>query len=199
MEEKENKKTTNKTQTSKKKNTSKKSTTEKKEVKMEVISDEKKEVVKKRKKMPTWGILLIVLGGFLFILEISMLFNAIMDSCDSFKFKVEDGVTYIDNGNLTITKDVVGYYNNEEDKYYVEGYLHNNTDRVYLGIQITYTIYDIKGNVLGESSAYLSCLDKGKTWNFKSVYDEIDSKNALKFELRKVRYDLDYDDEKYEK
>ena len=161
---------------------------------MEVISDEKKEVVKKRKKMPTWGILLIVLGGFLFILEISMLFNAIMDSCDSFKFKVEDGVTYIDNGNLTITKDVVGYYNNEEDKYYVEGYLHNNTDRVYLGIQITYTIYDIKGNVLGESSAYLSCLDKGKTWNFKSVYDEIDSKNALKFELRKVRYDLDYDD-----
>ncbi len=194
MEEKENKKTTNKTQTSKKKNTSKKSTTEKKEVKMEVISDEKKEVVKKRKKMPTWGILLIVLGGFLFILEISMLFNAIMDSCDSFKFKVEDGVTYIDNGNLTITKDVVGYYNNEEDKYYVEGYLHNNTDRVYLGIQITYTIYDIKGNVLGESSAYLSCLDKGKTWNFKSVYDEIDSKNALKFELRKVRYDLDYDD-----
>lgn len=194
MEEKENKKTTNKTQTSKKKNTSKKSTTEKKEVKMEVISDEKKEVVKKRKKMPTWGILLIVLGGFLFILEISMLFNAIMESCDSFKFKVEDGVTYIDNGNLTITKDVVGYYNNEEDKYYVEGYLHNNTDRVYLGIQITYTIYDIKGNVLGESSAYLSCLDKGKTWNFKSVYDEIDSKNALKFELRKVRYDLDYDD-----
>lgn len=194
MEEKENKKTTNKTQTSKKKNTSKKSTTEKKEVKMEVISDEKKEVIKKRKKMPTWGILLIVLGGFLFILEISMLFNAIMDSCDSFKFKVEDGVTYIDNGNLTITKDVVGYYNNEEDKYYVEGYLHNNTDRVYLGIQITYTIYDIKGNVLGESSAYLSCLDKGKTWNFKSVYDEIDSKNALKFELRKVRYDLDYDD-----
>lgn len=194
MEEKENKKTTNKTQTSKKKNTSKKSTTEKKEVKMEVISDEKKEVVKKRKKMPTWGILLIVLGGFLFILEIAMLFNAIMDSCDSFKFKVEDGVTYIDNGNLTITKDVVGYYNNEEDKYYVEGYLHNNTDRVYLGIQITYTIYDIKGNVLGESSAYLSCLDKGKTWNFKSVYDEIDSKNALKFELRKVRYDLDYDD-----
>lgn len=194
MEEKENKKTTNKTQTSKKKNTSKKSTTEKKEVKMEVISDEKKEVIKKRKKMPTWGILLIVLGGFLFILEIAMLFNAIMDSCDSFKFKVEDGVTYIDNGNLTITKDVVGYYNNEEDKYYVEGYLHNNTDRVYLGIQITYTIYDIKGNVLGESSAYLSCLDKGKTWNFKSVYDEIDSKNALKFELRKVRYDLDYDD-----
>ena len=194
MEEKENKKTTNKTQTSKKKNTSKKSTTEKKEVKMEVISDEKKGVVKKRKKMPTWGILLIVLGGFLFILEISMLFNAIMESCDSFKFKVEDGVTYIDNGNLTITKDVVGYYNNEEDKYYVEGYLHNNTDRVYLGIQITYTIYDIKGNVLGESSAYLSCLDKGKTWNFKSVYDEIDSKNALKFELRKVRYDLDYDD-----
>lgn len=194
MEEKGNKKTTNKTQTSKKKNTSKKSTTEKKEVKMEVISDEKKEVIKKRKKMPTWGILLIVLGGFLFILEIAMLFNAIMDSCDSFKFKVEDGVTYIDNGNLTITKDVVGYYNNEEDKYYVEGYLHNNTDRVYLGIQITYTIYDIKGNVLGESSAYLSCLDKGKTWNFKSVYDEIDSKNALKFELRKVRYDLDYDD-----
>ena len=188
MEEKGNKKTTNKTQTSKKKNTSKKSTTEKKEVKMEVISDEKKEVIKKRKKMPTWGILLIVLGGFLFILEIAMLFNAIMDSCDSFKFKVEDGVTYIDNGNLTITKDVVGYYNNEEDKYYVEGYLHNNTDRVYLGIQITYTIYDIKGNVLGESSAYLSCLDKGKTWNFKSVYDEIDSKDALRFEIREVTY-----------
>ena len=188
MEEKENKKTTNKTQTSKKKNTSKKSTTEKKEVKMEVISDEKKEVVKKRKKMPTWGILLIVLGGFLFILEISMLFNAIMESCDSFKFKVEDGVTYIDNGNLTITKDVVGYYNNEEDKYYVEGYLHNNTDRVYLGIQITYTIYDIKGNVLGESYAYISKLENNKTWNFKSIYDEVDSKDALKFELSEVSF-----------
>ena len=49
-------------------------------------------------------------------------------------------------------------------------------------------VYDAKGNVLGESYAYLSNLEKGKTWNFKSVYDEIDSKDALRFEIREVTY-----------
>ena len=93
MEEKENKKTTNKTQTSKKKNTSKKSTTEKKEVKMEVISDEKKEVVKKRKKMPTWGILLIVLGNSNFSRALSLATNAAVNvfqpsgNLNSFKYE----------------------------------------------------------------------------------------------------------------
>ena len=80
----------------------------------------------------------------------------------------------------------IKYTNNR--KYYVEGYLHNNTDRVYLGIQITYTIYDIKGNVLGESYAYISKLESNKTWNFKSIYDEVDSKDALKFELSEVSF-----------
>lgn len=35
---------------------------------------------------------------------------------------------------------------------------------------------------------FYQILKKGKTWNFKSVYDDIDSKDALRFEIREVTY-----------
>ena len=199
MKEKEVKKTSAKNSTTNKTNTTKKLAAKQKTekvvkepIKMEIISDEKKVV--KNNKMPAWATILIILGVFLFILELIYVGVNIKDEFEATRLYEKDGVYYIDKGNLTITSDVVGYYNSENNIYYVEGYLHNNSERAYKEISVSYTIYDIKGNVLGESSTYLSCLDKGKTWNFKSVYDEIDSKKALKFELRKVRYDLDYDD-----
>ena len=114
--------------------------------------------------------------------------NNINDEMKALKLYEQDGIVYIDKGNLTITKDVVGYYNSESNVYYVEGYLHNNSNRSYKSITVSYTIYDAKGNVLGESNAFLSNLEKGKTWNFKSVYDDIDSKDALRFEIREVTY-----------
>lgn len=153
---------------------------------MEVISDNIKKQTKK--KMPTWANLIIVLGVILFVLELIFVANNINDEMKALKLYEQDGIVYIDKGNLTITKDVVGYYNSESNVYYVEGYLHNNSDRAYKAISISYTIYDVKGNVLGESNAFLSNLEKGKTWNFKSVYDDIDSKDALRFEIREVTY-----------
>ena len=125
--------------------------------------------------MPTWAILIIVLGAILFVLELIFVANNINDEIKALKLYEQDGIVYIDKGNLTITKDV-------------EGYLHNNSNRSYKSIAVSYTIYDAKGNVLGESNAFLSNLEKGKTWNFKSVYDDIDSKDALRFEIREVTY-----------
>ena len=195
MEEKEVKKPSTKKSTTKKTSTKKKTTTKPEKVKsivkenpvkMEVISDDIKKQTKK--KMPTWAVLLIVLGAILFVLELIFIVNNINDEITALKLYEQDGIVYIDKGNLTITKDVVGYYNSESNIYYVEGYLHNNSNRSYKSISISYTIYDVKGNVLGESHAYLSNLEKGKTWNFKSVYDEIDSKDALRFEIREVTY-----------
>ena len=134
------------------------------------------------------GILYSALGVILFVLELIFVANNINDEMKALKLYEQDGIVYIDKGNLTITKDVVGYYNSESNVYYVEGYLHNNSNRSYKSITISYTIYDAKGNVLGESNAFLSNLEKGKTWNFKSVYDDIDSKDALRFEIREVTY-----------
>lgn len=189
MEEKEVKKPSTKKSTTKKTTTKPekaKSVVKENPVKMEVISDDIKKQTKK--KMPTWAILIIVLGVILFVLELIFVANNINDEMKALKLYEQDGIVYIDKGNLTITKDVVGYYNSESNVYYVEGYLHNNSDRAYKAISISYTIYDVKGNVLGESYAFLSNLEKGKTWNFKSVYDEIDSKDALRFEIREVTY-----------
>lgn len=189
MEEKEVKKPSTKKSTTKKTTTKPekaKSVVKENSVKMEVISDDIKKQTKK--KMPTWAVLLIVLGAILFVLELIFIVNNINDEMKALKLYEQDGIVYIDKGNLTITKYVVGYYNSESNVYYVEGYLHNNSDRSYKAISISYTIYDVKGNVLGESHAYLSNLEKGKTWNFKSVYDEIDSKDALRFEIREVTY-----------
>lgn len=189
MEEKEVKKPSTKKSTTKKTTTKPekvKSVVKENPVKMEVISDDIKKQTKK--KMPTLAILIIVLGAILFVLELIFIVNNINDEITALKLYEQDGIVYIDKGNLTITKDVVGYYNSESNVYYVEGYLHNNSDRSYKAISISYTIYDVKGNVLGESNAFLSNLEKGKTWNFKSVYDEIDSKDALRFEIREVTY-----------
>lgn len=189
MEEKEIKKPSTKKSTTKKTTTKPekaKSVVKENSVKMEVISDNIKKETKK--KMPTWAILIIVLGVILFVLELLFVVNNINDEMKALKLYEQDGIVYIDKGNLTITKDVVGYYNSESNVYYVEGYLHNNSNRSYKSIAVSYTIYDAKGNVLGESNAFLSNLEKGKTWNFKSVYDDIDSKDALRFEIREVTY-----------
>lgn len=195
MKEKEIKKPSTKKSTTKKSSATKNATTKSEKVKnvgkenpikMEVISDNIKKETKK--KMPTWAILIIVLGVILFVLELIFVANNINDEMKALKLYEQDGIVYIDKGNLTITKDVVGYYNSESNVYYVEGYLHNNSNRSYKSIAVSYTIYDAKGNVLGESNAFLSNLEKGKTWNFKSVYDDIDSKDALRFEIREVTY-----------
>lgn len=158
MKEKEIKKPSTKKSTTKKSSATKNATTKSEKVKnvgkenpikMEVISDNIKKETKK--KMPTWAILIIVLGVILFVLELIFVANNINDEMKALKLYEQDGIVYIDKGNLTITKDVVGYYNSE-------------------------------------SNAFLSNLEKGKTWNFKSVYDDIDSKDALRFEIREVTY-----------
>ena len=174
MEEKEVKKPSTKKSTTKKTTTKPekaKSVVKENPVKMEVISDDIKKQTKK--KMPTWAILIIVLGAILFVLELIFVANNINDEMKALKLYEQDGIVYIDKGNLTITKDVVGYYNSESNVYYVEGYLHNNSNRSYKSITISYTIYDAKGNVLGESNAFLSNLE---------------IKDALRFEIREVTY-----------
>ena len=111
MKEKEIKKPSTKKSTTKKSSATKNSTAKSEKVKnvvkenpvkMEVISDNIKKETKK--KMPTWAILIIVLGAILFVLELIFVANNINDEMKALKLYEQDGIVYIDKGNLTITK-----------------------------------------------------------------------------------------------
>ncbi len=86
MEEKEVKKPSTKKSTTKKTTTKPekaKSVVKENPVKMEVISDDIKKQTKK--KMPTWAILIIVLGVILFVLELLFVANNINDEMKALK------------------------------------------------------------------------------------------------------------------
>ena len=100
MEEKEVKKPSTKKSTTKKTTTKPekaKSVGKENSVKMEVISDDIKKETKK--KMPTWAILIIVLGVILFVLELIFVANNINDEMKALKLYEQDGIVYIDKGN----------------------------------------------------------------------------------------------------
>ncbi len=99
-----------------------------------------------------------------------------------------DGSINIDDNDLTITKDLKYYYDEENETYYVEGFLVNNLDKNIDSISLEYNLYDIYNNLVGTAFAQISNVDPHGTWKFKATYSEIDAKTVVKIKLSNIFY-----------
>lgn len=136
------------------------------------------------KNTPSWlKVLIIGLTILVYGLFISIIFFSDFDPI--FK-KNRNGSVSINDGKLMIQKDIDGYYEEEDKTFYILGTLTNNTANYYDYIELEYIVYDEEGNILGNASATLNQLKKGKSWRFKIVYDGIDAKEVSSFELSNI-------------
>lgn len=141
------------------------------------------------RKRKWWQVGLIFLVAFVvYALPAILIFTiAIFDSNGSKKFEVKDNIVEISKGKMKIT-DMESFYSEENNQYYVTGYLKNETTKKHTGISIEIRIYDKDGYVLGESSSYLDEIKENQTWKFKIIYEEIDAKEAASYEITEVYY-----------
>lgn len=133
----------------------------------------------------------IVLLVFLIILVYAVPFTlamlAIHFENEKKTFEIKDGQVEISKGKMTIEREDA-YYNEEEETYYVTGYLKNKTKEDYESISVKYRLYDVDENILGEATAYLEELEEGQVWKFKATYYEIDAKEVSTFEFSGIDY-----------
>lgn len=122
------------------------------------------------KRTPKWIIALIVIIGIAVTIGpfLVIFIFALNDTSSSFKVK-KDGTVSIDKNSVTILSEVKGSYDEEEDCYFIEGTIKNNTDDV-RSINVVYNVYDNSNNILGTAEAYLDNLDSNGTWKFKANY-----------------------------
>lgn len=52
---------------------------------------------------------------------------------------------------------------------YIEGEIKNNTNKQYSYVQVTFNLYDSKGNQLGTALANINNLDPNATWKYKAI------------------------------
>ena len=55
-------------------------------------------------------------------------------------------------------------------------------------MSVSYRLYDVDGNILGEATAYLETLGSEKTWKFKATYNDVDASEVSTFEFLGVDY-----------
>ena len=84
--------------------------------------------------------------------------------------------------------DVESFYSEEENSYYVKGYLENTSKNDLEFICIEYFVYDNNGVLLGTAYASIDNLESNTKWKFKAIYSDIDSNEISKFELSKVEF-----------
>ena len=65
----------------------------------------------------------------------------------------------------------------------IVGVVKNNTDKDYSYLQITFTLYDIDGNVVGSAFANVNNIKAGGTWRFEAMFFE---DNAATWELDEI-------------
>ena len=144
------------------------------------------------KKKNNKGLIIAIIIAVIYTLLPMIIFIGTIFFIDSFDYpeilENADGTIIIENGNLTIEPDIKNYYDEENEIYYVEGYLANNTDEEVENIYIEYTLYDINNNVLGTATAYLNKLDALARWKFKATYIENDAKSVVKVKISDIDY-----------
>lgn len=137
----------------------------------------------KKRSIPVWVIIVCIIG----ILFYAMLFYSF--SLNSFKYKVElDGTIIINKDKFTISSDLKSYYDADTETFYVEGILTNNTKKTYYDVLLTFSIYDLDGNILGNAYASLDRITENETWKFKAHYDDVDATDAVSYKLIDVSY-----------
>ena len=98
----------------------------------------------------------------------------------------KNGSVSIDDGQLTIEKGTKGYYDEKTDNFYIIGTLTNNSSDDYDYVTINYHVSDKDGNILGNATDSIDNLEKGKSWKFKVVYENVDAKEVKNFKINNV-------------
>lgn len=137
-----------------------------------------------KRRTPTWVIVLIVAMVVLFYVGFIGLCIFVSDDSDVKTNK--NGSVSIDDGQLTIEKGTKGYYDEKTDNFYIIGTLTNNSSDDYDYVTINYHVSDKDGNILGNATDSIDNLEKGKSWKFKVVYENVDAKEVKKFKINNV-------------
>ena len=138
-----------------------------------------------KKKRNLIVIIAVTIGILVYICPFLLIIAGIYIDSKKTDFEVNNNIVYIDKGKITIDN-VSSYYNEEEELYYIIGYAHNNSDKSFSGVTLTYRIYDKNGVILGDSTTFLDNFEKGKVWKFKIIYSDIDSKDVGNVEFINV-------------
>lgn len=137
-----------------------------------------------KRRTPTWVIVLIVAMVVLFYVGFIGLCIFVSDDSD---VKTNKNVSVsIDDGQLTIEKGTKGYYDEKTDNFYIIGTLTNNSSDDYDYVTINYHVSDKDGNILGNATDSIDNLEKGKSWKFKVVYENVDAKEVKNFKINNV-------------
>lgn len=137
-----------------------------------------------KRRTPTWVIVLIVAMVVLFYVGFIGLRIFVSDDSDVKTNK--NGSVSIDDGQLTIEKGTKGYYDEKTDNFYIIGTLTNNSSDDYDYVTINYHVSDKDGNILGNATDSIDNLEKGKSWKFKVVYENVDAKEVKNFKINNV-------------
>ena len=137
-----------------------------------------------KRRTPTWVIVLIVAMVVLFYVGFIGLCIFVSDDSDVKTNK--NGSVSIDEGQLTIEKGTKGYYDEKTDNFYIIGTLTNNSSDDYDYVTINYHVSDKDGNILGNATDSIDNLEKGKSWKFKVVYENVDAKEVKNFKINNV-------------
>lgn len=137
-----------------------------------------------KRRTPTWVIVLIVAMVVLFY--VGFIGICIFVSDDSDVKTNKNGSVSIDDGQLTIEKGTKGYYDEKTDNFYIIGTLTNNSSDDYDYVTINYHVSDKAGNILGNATDSIDNLEKGKSWKFKVVYENVDAKEVKNFKINNV-------------
>lgn len=137
-----------------------------------------------KRRTPTWVIVLIVVMVVLFYVGFIGLCIFVSDDSDVKTNK--NGSVSIDDGQLTIEKGTKGYYDEKTNNFYIIGTLTNNSSDDYDYVTINYHVSDKDGNILGNATDSIDNLEKGKSWKFKVVYQNVDAKEVKKFKINNV-------------
>lgn len=137
-----------------------------------------------KRRTPTWVIVLIVATVVLFYVGFIGLCIFVSDDSDVKTNK--NGSVSIDDGQLTIEKGTKGYYDEKTDNFYIIGTLTNNSSDDYDYVTINYHVSDKDGNILGNATDSIDNLEKGKSWKFKVVYENVDAKEVKNFKINNV-------------
>ena len=137
-----------------------------------------------KRRTPTWVIVLIVAMVVLFYVGFIGLCIFVSDDSDVKTNK--NGSVSIDDGQLTIEKGTKGYYDEKTDNFYIIGTLTNNSSDDYDYVTINYHVSDKDGNILGNAIDSIDNLEKGKSWKFKVVYENVDAKEVKNFKINNV-------------
>lgn len=140
------------------------------------------------KKTKTWKIVLLcILCVVIYLLPITgIVFVSYVEEKGK-TFEIKDNIIEISKGKMIIEGEDA-FYDEKEETYYITGYLKNTTKKEYDNVSVSYRLYDVDSNILGEATSYLETLGSKKTWKFKAIYSDIDASEVSTFEFLGVDY-----------